>query len=140
MFDEILSDIRTGTARAKRFGPVLLGGGVVVGPLAWLLLTEGLLPDLLMGLSSFAVVIGAILIYRSRGPAEKGWLYQQLVHDPQAIVRVRPIHIHRNGVHYNTTLEFYSAGGLLGTTRLPVGQAERWVAVLRKGLPTLVVG
>lgn len=67
-------------------------------------------------------------------------MYQQLVQDPQAIVRVRPIHIHRNGVHYNTTLEFYSDRGLMGTYRLPVGQADRWVAVLQRGLPTLVVG
>lgn len=75
MLDEILGDIRTGTARAKKFGPLLLGAGVVIGPLAWLLLAEGLLPDLLMGLSTFAVIIGAVLIYRSRGPAEQGWLY-----------------------------------------------------------------
>lgn len=142
MFDEILEDIEKGKAQAKKIGPIILAVGGLTAVLSAVFVT-GRSDDLqvvLYGLGGLICFVGGIVSFNGLRGLKAHKLYQQLSTAPTEIHRVTPTRIIRNGVHGTTRLEFFVKGASLETYELPKEQAQRWLGVLVRELPTLRVG
>ena len=86
----------------------------------------------LAALVATALAIGGLL------PVSRHPLVAQLARAPEDIVRIDVTHVHRNGVHIRTALDFIRTDGSRFSVEVDPPTAKKWHDLLVERLPGLV--